>query len=56
MNVTFLRQTGMKNCGQTAMAMLIGTSIKEVEALYGHGTTTYQSEHIGHLKSLGYDI
>ena len=54
MNITPLTQTKKMNCGQTAVAMLTGKSIKEVEAIYGHGTITYTHEHVFNLTKMGF--
>lgn len=53
MNIMLLKQTKRGNCGQTAVAMLTGKSIKEVERVYGHGHTTFLFEHYKNLPKLG---
>lgn len=53
MNVNPLKQSRRTNCGQTAVAMLTGKSIKEVEAVYGHGHATYATEHMRAVERLG---
>lgn len=53
MNVNPLTQTRRTNCGQTAVAMLTGKTIKEVERVYGHGHRTYATEHVNAVRKLG---
>lgn len=54
MNPTLLRQTRPKNCGQTAVAMLTGKTIQEIEKVYGHKTATYPWQHMEAVKKLGF--
>lgn len=53
--VQLLKQSRRGNCGQTAVAMLSGKSISEIERVYGHGHTTFLIEHIAACKQLGFN-
>lgn len=50
--VKLLAQDKRTNCAQTAVAMLTGKSIREVEAVYGKATTTFPSDHSRALDKL----
>lgn len=54
MFIEALRQTRTTNCGQTAVAMLTGKTIAEVEEVYGHGHVTQPHEHIEAVERLGF--
>lgn len=54
MFIEALRQTRRQNCGQTAVAMLAGKTIAEVEAVYGHGHVTKPWEHIKAVEHFGF--
>lgn len=61
MEITLLKQDKKMNCGQTAIAMVTGKTIREVEAAFrntgatggGRGGATYSGSQVAVLQSLG---
>lgn len=54
MQINFLYQTRRTNCGQTAVAMLTGKSIAEIERVYGHVHSSYSAETARIVNKLGF--
>ena len=48
------QQKGSKNCGQIALAVITGKSVKSIEKLMGHNQATVTKDLVKVLRKLGY--
>lgn len=50
----WIKQHNHRNCGQIAVAVLTGASLKKIESMFGHHHGSYTRELVAVLRELGF--